>query len=37
MLLVRVWKGVEEWAFGWSAQLKKSKKKEGNLDSVDYT
>jgi hypothetical protein len=38
MLLVRVWKGVEEWAFGWNTKKKKKKKKKkGNLDSVDYT
>lgn len=32
MLLVRVWKGEEDWVFGWNRKLKKKE----NLDSVDY-
>jgi hypothetical protein len=47
LLLLRVWKGVEEWAFGWNTkeeeEEEEKKKKEdeeedeeGNLVSVDY-
>jgi hypothetical protein len=34
MLLVKVWKSVEELVFGWNTKLKNRKE---NLDPVDYT
>jgi hypothetical protein len=34
LLLVRVWKSVEELAFGWNTKLKNRKE---SLDPIDYT